>query len=309
MGTIIIMFEVLICDPSLRLASSKDSVKPDGPEFRWDLHASSSSSSSYTDLDSSTSSSAGLPSNISLDSSFKSTSSSATVSSHAAAPSPWMNSIFFKKKQAKAATKIQAVVRGFLVRSQILKAPILAELDDIERRRQEELERIEVGKRAEMEAIRAEFEREFDLLKESLSEAKELVSKLGNEKAKYQKENAELKLECKELKKANKELTKEDNKNKQDRLNAVVTLAVAHERITKLESHKAQRQVIADKYLQNISTYQERIREADEALQCECDHVWRLKACISGVLDLVEPKSENLTRKLLKIAQANRVFL
>jgi len=239
-----------------------------------------------------------------LDSSFKSTSSSSTLSSQAA---PWMNSGFFKKKQARATTKMQAVVRGFLVRSQIQKAPILAELEDIQRRKQEELERIELFKRAEMESIRKEFESELDLLKESVSEAKELVSKLGNEKAKYQKENAELKRECKELKKANKKLAKEGSQN-QDMEDAV-TLAVAQERIANLETHTAQRQAVADKYLQNISTYQQRIREADEAIEEEKDHTGRLKACISSVFDLVEPKSENFTRKLLKIAVANKVFL
>lgn len=285
------MFEVLMCDSSIRFASSKDELTV--PELMG-------SSFSCSSLDSSVSSTKSLyqSCNGGLDSSFKSTSSGKQPA--------FLNSGFFKKKQAKAAKKIQAAARGFIVRVQICKAPILAELADIQRRKDEELERIELGKKEEMEAFRQQMESELNLLKEAVAEAKHLVTHLNEEKVKYEKENSELKQACKSLKKANKQLMKDGKKGSDKN----VEKAMAEQRIANLKRQTAQRQEVADKYLNNISVYEQGIKEADNAAEEEKRHARQLKACISGVLDLVKPKSApNLTKKLLQITNQNNVHL
>ena len=267
----------------------------------------SSSSLSYSDTGSvlfNKSANGSFSGNTSFNSTSVVTGSSFTTAGFGAAHHAFQNSGFFKKKQARAAKKIQALARGFIVRVGIHKGPLLAELKDIQRRQEEELERIECQKKAEMESFRREMEQEFDQLKEALAEAKILITHLKEEKIKYENENAILKQECKELKKANKLLKKEV---KNDDL--AVDLTVAEQRVTILEHQTATREEIAEKYLQNISTYQKQIKEAEEQTVLEKVHTQRLKVCISSIFDTIEPRGEYIMKKLLKIAAKNKVFL
>ncbi|CAB9521171.1 expressed unknown protein [Seminavis robusta] len=218
---------------------------------------------------------------------------------------PYENSGFFKKKQAKAVKKIQPVVRGFLVRLNIQKAPILAELADVQRRKQEELERIEMQKLAEMEAFRQEMEREYAELEVKAEEAKRLTTELKEEKNKYEQEQATLKKECKIKKKANKELKKDSKVDTAQ----VRDLALIQHRVANLERQKASREETVNKYKQVVASHEERLDEVEEACKVERDHTLRLKVCISGIFDLVEPKSDSLTKKLLKITGNNQVLM
>ena len=217
----------------------------------------------------------------------------------------FQNSGFFKKKQAKAAKKIQAIARGFLVRVRALKAPLLVELEDIDTRKLEELERIEAQKKVEKEAFLAEMEQESILLKQALMEAKTLIKKLKAEKTHYEDENASLKQECKDFKKANKKLSKEGKKDSELNVDAAMMQA----RVSNLERQTTSREDLVEQCLQNISKRQEQIRDAERQCELEKLQTQRLKVCISNVLDLVEPKSERLTEELLKIAMKNSVFL
>ena len=206
---------------------------------------------------------------------------------------------------AKAAKKIQAIARGFLVRVRALKAPLLVELEDIDTRKLEELERMEAQKKVEKEAFLAEMEQESILLKQALMEAKTLIKKLKAEKTHYEDENASLKQECKDFKKANKKLSKEGKKDSELNVDAAMMQA----RVSNLERQTTSREDLVEQCLQNISKRQEQIRDAERQCELEKLQTQRLKVCISNVLDLVEPKSERLTEKLLKIAMKNSVFL
>lgn len=236
--------------------------------------------------------------NSSFNSSFV-TCSSSFSGNHA-----FQNSGVFKKKQARAATKIQAVARTFVIRINICKAPILAELEDIQKRKQEELDRIELQKQAEMEAFRLEMELENSRLKEAVADAKSLMISLKAEKTKYEEENTKLKMQCKDLKKFNKELAKQGKKNSDKAIDS----AMAQYRIDHLEKQNEKFQEAVDKLMKNATVFQGHLDEAQCQIQMEKRHTKRLKECISNIFDIVEPKSEHLTQRLLKITMKNDVF-
>lgn len=291
------MRDLLISDPSFdtRIIDSKDELELQDNKDELELPDLCSLNSSL-----SSSSSLYQSCNSSFNNSFKSISSSYSNVNPA-----FLNSGYFKKKQAKATKKIQAIARGFLVRIQILKAPILAELADIERRKEEELQRVTVQKRAEMEAFQKEMEMEFELIQQQFSETKALVEYLKEETSKYRKENLQLKQECKALKKGNKQLLKDGKKDSGMKLE----VAMMEQQVANLERNQASGQNVADKYVKKISAYKERIQEADEAIAEEQLHTERLKHCISGAFTIVECRSDRLANKLLKIMDTNKVFL
>lgn len=142
------------------------------------------------------------------------------------ANSTFANSKFFIKKQNRAATKIQAICRAFLVQARIFRQrvlePRLQDLKDCEARRLEELRRIQEQKELERKELPEQMKKEMESVQETIDSLKSAVSEL-------EKDNDALKQEHKALKRRNKELKEEASRQNDEEFK----LQVQNNKITK----------------------------------------------------------------------------
>jgi len=140
-------------------------------------------------------------------------STSTTVLGGGAVNSTFANSKFFLKRQNRAAIKIQAIGRSFLVQARIFRQrvlePRMKDLQDCQTRQLEELRRIQQQKDTEMKELPTR-------IKTELEDTVQLVANLKQEIADFERDNEELKQQRKEVKRQNKELEAESAQLKED---------------------------------------------------------------------------------------------
>ena len=190
------------------------------------------------------------------------------------------NSKFFLKKQNRAVTKIQAVVRAFLVQARVFREtklePRLKDLADCERRKLDELKTVEEQKKKETEELPA-------IIKKEAEEAEGIAEELQREIDDVKKDNAELKEKSKALKHSNKELEKEMSmKSKND---------------FKLEIQTTKLKTENDKLEKDLQWYKERIWDYECALENKQHEVQRV---------LVQKNIyRKFIRKVVKLMESN----
>ena len=198
--------------------------------------------------------------------------------------STFANSKFFQKRINRAAIKIQAILRAFLVQARIFRQrklePRLQDIQDCENRKLEELRRIEEQKNTEIENLPTRVKAEFE-------DAEEFIKILKKEIAEYEEVNAELKREHKEVKKKNKELEKEAA----DHNRAHFKLEVSN---NKLANENKDLSETAEKYKYAVEGGNEQKAELEQSLLGEAKTKQMVKRCINRVLKAVEARAEGV---------------
>ena len=188
---------------------------------------------------------------------------------------------FFQKRINRAAVKIQALCRAFLVQARVFRQlkldPSRQELLDCESRKAEELRRVQEQKEAEWKNLPESVKMEFE-------ESEAYIECLKRDIEDYKKVNDELKHEHKELKKKSKEPHKEADQHNA----AQFKVEVANNKLSKENAGLAEE---VEKYGYAIEGRNDRKQEFEENLMKEVQQKQILKKYINKVLKLVEDRA------------------
>lgn len=208
----------------------------------------------------------------------------------------FLNSAFFRKKQSKAATHIQAVFRGFLTRFVALKKPLLLELDDVYKRKEEELERIEIQKHDLKNQFRKEIKSKLQTLEQIAEDHNGEIEYLKRETAKYKEQNGKLEICCKQLKKANKRLKKDVKKNEMHG-----KLIEVRKEVASLQIWNTSAKGEVQKYVAALDHVLNRLERIEEKCDLETGQKMRTHDCICDIINTVDCRDGALAKQLRKI--------
>lgn len=209
---------------------------------------------------------------------------------------PFGKSKFFLKKEIKAATKIQAIIRAFLVQARLYRERVLAprqrELEEVQSRKLEELKRIQDQFEQEYAELPLKMEQDFEdalLTKDGLEEKIKLLKTV----------NEELSEERKEAKKMNRKLEAESQSLKEQCFKLDV-----HIHKTQKENQELQSTFAEYEWAVNCGNQQ---RDELEAALMKCVKQQEvLKRYINKAVKKVETRSLSLPRRSSSKKQIKR---
>ena len=192
------------------------------------------------------------------------------------------NSKFFLKKQNRAATQIQSLIRTFLVQARLFRQRVLEprrrELLDCQVRKTEELRRIQEQMQEERQGLPA-------VIRQEMEASTVLVEQLKQEVEEFTRANERIKEERKEERRKHKELDTESRQLKDSTFRVDV-------QTTKLTAEIKERQETADKYAWAVKDGTAQMEELETALLKVCYQQGVLKRYINKIIKMVDEKAK-----------------
>ena len=191
-----------------------------------------------------------------------------------------------KKRITKAAVTVQRFIRACISHWHYYneeRLPLLEELKDIERRRQEEILDVEQFKLRGYEEARFDLEAELAMPKEQFEkcqkESKDLKQAIKDEEQALIDTENELNLERQQAKKLGREKHEIESRHTMSRLDV---------EIPALEAEQKELQAVDDEFNEILSALQAQLDDMEGSLQIEIRHKKRLVRCIAKMLKALE---------------------
>ena len=191
-----------------------------------------------------------------------------------------------KKRVTKAAVTVQRFIRACISHWQYFneeRLPLLEELKDIERRRQEEIIEVEEYKKRGYEEAKFDLEAEMAMPKEQFEkcqkESRELKQAIKDEEQALIETEKEIHLERQHAKKVGREKHEIESRHTMSRLDV---------EIPALEAEQKELKAVDDEFNEILSALQAQLDDMEGSLQIEIRHKKRLLRCIAKMLKALE---------------------
>lgn len=191
-----------------------------------------------------------------------------------------------KKRVTKAAVTVQRFIRACISHWKYYneeRLPLLEELKDIERRRQEEIIEVEEYKQRGYEEAKFDLEAEMAMPKEQFEkcqkESRELKEAIKDEEHALIETEKEINLERQHAKKLGREKHEIDSRHTMSRLDV---------EIPALEAEQKELKAVDDEFKEILATLQAQLDDMEGSLQIEIRHKKRLLRCIAKMLKALE---------------------
>ena len=198
------------------------------------------------------------------------------------------STVVVKRKITKAATTIQRFIRACISHWEYFnqyKAPLVEELKDIERRRQEELEEVKVFLKNGFDQAKVEIESEFSLPQGQFEMLKKTTNGLRGEIKQQEEEAVALEKQINEQKHETRQLEKAKHE-----LEARETLSRLDIEIPALEAEKMEMEGVVEEFIAAITQLKAQHDEMVTGAELEKRHKARLMKCLTAIVQLLEKR-------------------